>query len=485
MNIPDDDSCYRAVSGRDARFDGWFFTAVHSTGIYCRPSCPARTPLRRNVSFYPSAAAAQRDGFRACKRCRPDAAPGSPEWDVRGDLAGRAMRLISDGIIDREGVPGLARRLGYSERQLHRTLVSEVGAGPLALARAQRAQTARILLETSPLGMSEVAFSAGFASVRQFNETMLQIFATTPTSLRENVRRRAPAQRTADAVLELRLAYRQPMNLAATLDYLGARAIPGVESYNGQEFARTLRLPIGVALARLEAGDGFVRCRLALSDQRDLVAAVSRLRGLLDLDADPEAVDLVLGSDPQLAPLIAARPGLRSPGSVDPMEMAVRAIVGQQISVSGARTLLGRIVATLGEPLPAAGGTEDNSAWRLFPSAATLADCDPAALPMPKARAETIRRVAVAIADGSLLLDPGADRDATRAALLEIGGIGPWTADYLLMRVLGDPDVLLASDLVVRRQSEARDIDLTKAVKAWSPWGSYASHHLWAGSHDH
>ncbi|SOD70320.1 DNA-3-methyladenine glycosylase II [Jatrophihabitans sp. GAS493] len=481
MNIPDDESCYRAVSGKDARFDGWFFTAVHSTGIYCRPSCPARTPLRRNVSFYPSAAAAQRDGFRACKRCRPDAAPGSPEWDVRGDLAGRAMRLISDGLIDRDGVPGLARRLGYSERQLHRTLVSEVGAGPLALARAQRAQTARILLETSPLGMSEVAFSAGFASVRQFNETMLQIFATTPTQLREKARHRSPMQPGADAVLELRLAYRRPMSLTATLDYLGARAIPGVESIDGAEFARTLRLPIGAALVRLSPGDGFVRCRLALSDQRDLVAAVSRLRGLLDLDADPQAIDLVLGSDASLAPLVEARPGLRSPGSVDPMEMAVRAIVGQQISVSGARTLLGRIVSALGEPLEPEGETS----WRLFPSAVTLADCDPALLPMPRARAQTVRCVAAAIVDGSLVLDGGADRDATRAALLEIGGIGPWTADYLVMRVLGDPDVLLGSDLIVRRQAGLRGIDLTEAVKAWSPWGSYASHHLWAGSHDH
>ena len=232
MVLPDADTCYRAVQGRDARFDGWFFIAVRTTRIYCRPSCPAITPLRKNVTFHPSAAAAQRAGYRACKRCRPDASPGSPDWDIRGDLAGRALRLIRDGIIDREGVPGLASRLGYSERQIHRALVAEVGASPLALARAQRAQTARILLETTELAAGDIAFAAGFASIRQFNDTIQEVFATTPTGLRAAQRERSPG--TA-GVLDLRLPFRAPMDLGATLDFLGTRAIPGVESYDGSD----------------------------------------------------------------------------------------------------------------------------------------------------------------------------------------------------------------------------------------------------------
>jgi AraC family transcriptional regulator of adaptative response / DNA-3-methyladenine glycosylase II len=472
--IPDAETCYRALQGRDARFDGWFFTAVRTTRVYCRPSCPAITPKRGNTTFYPSAAAAQRSGYRACKRCRPDASPGSPEWDVRGDVAGRALRMIRDGVIDREGVPGLARRLGYSERQIHRALVAEVGAGPLALARAQRAQTARTLLETTSLPAADVAFAAGFASVRQFNETVRAVFATTPTGLRAS--RRSHGSPSAGG-LDLRLPYRAPMDLTATVEFLASRAIPGVESFDGGTFTRTLRLPGGPALVSLGDGGEYVRCRLRLTDQRDVITAVARVRRLLDLDADPVAVDTLFDADTDLGPLVRKRPGLRSPGAVDGFEMAMRAIVGQQISVGGARTLLGRIAASYGTI------AFDGEPWRLFPSAESLAGADPDGLPMPRKRAATVRAVALALSSGQLALDAGADRIATRAALLAQPGIGPWTADYLLMRAVGDPDVLLAGDLGVRKAAASLGIVLRDSRPDWAPWRSYATHHIWATLH--
>jgi len=467
--LPDFETCFRAMQSKDPRFDGWFFIAVRTTGIYCRPSCPA-TPRQRNVSFFPSAAAAQRAGYRACKRCRPDASPGSPEWNHRGDLAGRALRLISDGVIDREGVPGLAARLGYSERQVHRTLVAEVGAGPLALARAQRAQTARVLLETTELPVTDIAFGAGFASVRQFNDTVQAVFATTPSGLRAA---RRPGASVEAGTVTLRLPYREPMDVRGVLDYLGAHAVPGVEAYEDGAFTRALRAPSGPALVRLAAGDRAVLCTVQLADNRDLVAVVARVRRLLDLDADPVAADAVLTTDPRLAALVRKRPGLRSPGTVDGFETAVGTVVGQQVSVAGARTVLGRIVAEHGEP--AVGGE-----WRLFPSPDVLAGTDPATLPVPRARGRCLVALAQATAEGRLELDPGADRDELRARLLELPGIGPWTADYLRMRAIADPDVLLSSDLVVRRAATDLDIDLADGAPQWAPWRSYATHHLWA-----
>jgi AraC family transcriptional regulator of adaptative response / DNA-3-methyladenine glycosylase II len=477
--MPDDDTCFRALQGKDARFDGWFFSAVRTTGIYCRPSCPA-TPLRRNVTFFPSAAAAQRAGYRACKRCRPDASPGSPEWDVRGDLAGRALRLIADGMIDRDGVPGLAKRLGYSERQLNRTLVAEVGAGPLALARAQRAQTARVLLETTDVPATDVAFAAGFASVRQFNDTIQAVFATTPTSLRSKRRGGRPGEPGEDGALTLRLPYRAPMDLDATLDYLAGRAIPGVEASTGGTYSRVVDAPHGPALITVSsgaAGEPAVCCRVRLTDQRDLVAVVARARRLLDLDADPVAVDAALSVDPVLEPLVGKHPGRRSPGAVDGFELAVRAVIGQQISVSGARTVLGRLVsahgrvAFVGEP------------WRVFPDAATLAAIDPATLPMPRARGRTLVALAATVAAGDLALNPGADRERTRATLMSLPGIGAWTADYVRMRALADPDVLLTGDLAIVRAAAAAGVTLDRGRPDWAPWRSYASHQLWASVH--
>ncbi|MBV2367193.1 helix-turn-helix domain-containing protein [Streptomonospora sp. NEAU-YY374] len=500
----DDDQRYLAVRSGDARFDGVFYVGVTSTGIYCRPSCPAVTPKRENTRFFPSAAAAQRAGFRACKRCRPDAAPGSPEWNVRADVVGRSMRLIADGAVDREGVSGLAARVGYSERQLNRLLIAELGAGPLALARAQRAQTARVLIETTEMPMGDIAFAAGFASIRQFNDTVREVFAQAPTELRRRrAAGRAPTARTADApagpvgpgeapgTVTLRLPLRPPIDIDHLFGFLGARAVPGVEEVTGTGAARTYRrslnLPHGTGLVELSPGDtpDHVWCRLCLQLLQDLGTAVQRCRRLLDLDTDPHAVAEVLGADPALAPLVAARPGLRAPGHVDPAEIAVRAIVGQQVSVAAARTVAGRLVERFGKPLTAA----SDGLTHAFPRPDALAGASPQELPMPRGRARALIALAEALAGDQLDLGPGADWDAATARLRALPGIGPWTADYIRMRAFGDPDVFLATDLGVRRALErlGRPGDpraAERAARAWSPWRSYATHHLWAAGAD-
>ncbi|MFI9719917.1 AlkA N-terminal domain-containing protein [Streptomyces sp. NPDC052396] len=478
---PLDDRRYQAVRSRDARFDGEFFFAVSSTGIYCRPSCPAVTPKRANVRFYPSAAAAQGAGYRACRRCRPDAVPGSADWNVRADLVGRAMRLIGDGVVDREGVTGLAARLGYSARQVQRQLTGELGAGPVALARAQRAHTARILLQTTDLPVTETAFAAGFASVRRFNETIREVYACTPSALRGRPRG-AGGQA---AGIPLRLAHRAPYAAGQVFDFLQRRAIPGIEEVTGppggRRYRRTLRLPHGTGVAEIREprpaarGQGaWLESRLHLTDLRDLSTAVQRLRRLFDLDADPHAIAERLGADPRLGPLAAARPGIRSPGAADGEELAVRAVLGQQITVAAAARLAGTLVAAYGKPLPAPDGTLTH----LFPEAATLAEAPLDELGMPATRRRTLRTLATALADGAVRLDAGADRDEAERALLALPGIGPWTAGYIRMRALGDPDVFLPGDAGVRHGLAALGIG-PDAAAAWRPWRSYALHHLW------
>lgn len=477
----DHDACYRALLSRDRRFDGWFFTGVLTTGIYCRPSCPAVTPKSKNVRFYPSAAAAQLDGFRACKRCRPDVTPGSPEWNVRADVVGRAMRLIADGVVDREGVAGLARRLGYSERQISRQLTAEVGAGPLALARAQRALAARTLLETTDLPITQVAFAAGFASVRQFNDTVRAVFAATPSRLRAAVRNGSNA--SAPGTISVRLPFRAPMDVRALFGFLALRAVPGVEEGGDGSYRRTLSLPHGpgvVELSHEEAEHGWIRCTLRLQDLRDLGTAVQRSRRLLDLDADPHAVRDVLGRDRVLRAAVRRAPGIRVPGAVDGDEIAVRVLIGQQVSVLGARTIAARLADRYGKPL----SMPDGSLTHTFPDAATLAEADPADLPMPSPRKAAIIAMARSLADGSITLDAGADRDETSRALLAIPGIGPWSAAAIRMRALGDPDVFLESDLGVRRALERLGLPADPAgaratSEAWRPWRSYALQYLW------
>ncbi|WP_454050379.1 DNA-3-methyladenine glycosylase 2 family protein [Cellulomonas sp. Marseille-Q8402] len=506
---------YRAIDARDTRFDGQFFTAVSSTGIYCRPSCPARTPKPQHVTFYLTSAAAHEAGFRACKRCLPEAAPGTPEWDLRSDLAGRAMRLIGDGVVDREGVDGLAARLGYTTRHVHRLLVAELGAGPLALARARRAQTARALLVGSDLPLADVAFAAGFGSVRQFNETIQEVFAARPSDLRAHGRRPAgdgPAasgDRTggpAAVRLDVDLPVRQPFDARGVFRFLAVRAVAGVEVADVPEggplrYARTLVLPHGPAAAEVVAtdvpGSGWrLRVRLELASLADVAPAVARVRRLLDLDADPVAVDAALAADPALAPLVARTPGARVPGAVDPHELVVRALVGQQISVAAARTHLGRLAERAGSAYPSAVPGLD----RLFPTPAQIVAAVPEPgdvvdpdrpLRLPGQAVRAVLATCRALADGTLAVHVGADPDLLRADLVARPRIGPWTAAYIAMRVLGDPDAWLTGDVALVAGARAvgildGDVPVAAAHRAlagraagWAPWRSYAAVHLW------
>ncbi|MGX5186859.1 DNA-3-methyladenine glycosylase 2 family protein [Streptomyces avermitilis] len=457
----DEETRYEAVRSRDARFDGEFFFAVETTGIYCRPSCPAVTPKRQNVRYYATAAAAQSSGFRACRRCRPDAVPGSAAWNVRADVVGRAMRMIGDGVVDREGVGGLAVRLGYSARQVQRQLTAEVGAGPVALARAQRAHTARVLLQTTGLSITEIAFAAGFASVRQFNDTIRAVYAATPSELRAAAPRGGPPARRGaapSAGIPLRLAHRGPYQATAVFDLLARETVPGIEEMNGprgrRTYRRTLRLPYGTGIVAVDERPGaptprtpahhggWLDARLRLTDPRDLTTAVQRLRRLLDLDADPYAVDERLGQDPRLGPLVAARPGLRSPGTADPDELAVRALVGTAEAE--------RLVRRYGKTLDAPSG----SLTHVFPEPAVLAEAEPAG---------TLGALTTALADGTLRLDAGADRDDARQTLLALPGMDDDTAAVIRTRALGDPDVAPPG-------AEVPD--------TWRPWRSYALQHL-------
>jgi AraC family transcriptional regulator of adaptative response / DNA-3-methyladenine glycosylase II len=489
----DTEACERAIRSRDARFDGWFFCAVVTTGIYCRPSCPAR-PHLKNLRYYPSAAAAQQAGFRACKRCRPDASPGSPEWNVRSDLVARAMRLIADGVVDREGVTGLASRLGYSVRQIQRQLTAEVGAGPLALARAQRAQTARVLIETSPLPMSEVAFAAGFASIRTFNDTVQEVFALSPMELRAQATHRGvvhpkrgmPGFASATpGTLSLRLPFRKPFCPDNLFGHLAATAVPGVEEWRAGAYRRTIRLPHGHAVVALKPTGDHVACQISLTDQRDLARAISRCRWMLDLDADPVAVDAVLSQDPSMASLVAGNPGRRVPRTVDPAEFAVRAVLGQQVSTSAARTHAGRLVRAYGDLVPDPHG----GLTHLFPTPQVLAAMDPADLAMPQSRRRTLMGLAQALAQGQLDLDVGADWHEARARLNALHGFGPWTVESIAMRSLGDPDAFIAGDLGIKLAAEklgmpATPKALTDHSHLWRPWRSYAVQYLWAtGDH--
>jgi len=482
----DVERCTRAVQSKDARFDGWFFTAVVTTGIYCRPSCPAMPPKPENMRFYPSAAAAQHAGFRACKRCRPDASPGSPQWNERADLVARAMRLIADGVIDRDGAPGLASRLGYSTRQVERQLLAELGAGPLALARAQRAQTARLLIETTSLPMSDVALAAGFASIRAFNDAIREVFALSPTELRRRAANGHPAP-APRAALSLRLPFRAPLCPDNVFGHLAATAVPGVEEWRDGAYRRTLRLPHGHGVVTLAPRPDYIGCQLALTDLRDIAIAISRCRRLLDLDADPVAVAEVLRADPALQPLVDKAPGRRVPRTVDPAEFAVRAVLGQQVSTAAARTHAARIVAKYGVAVAdQAGGLT-----HLFPDPAALAEAarDPAALAMPRTRRATFTSLTRALADGEIDLTVGSDWPEARARLAALPGIGPWTVETIAMRALGDPDAFTATDLGVRLAGAklglpATPAALTSRAAAWRPWRAYAVQYLWAtGGH--
>ncbi|MDQ0826445.1 AraC family transcriptional regulator of adaptative response / DNA-3-methyladenine glycosylase II [Arthrobacter sp. B2I5] len=473
---------YRAIDARDPRFDGQFYTAVRTTGIYCRPSCPARTPKASNVTFYETSAAAHEAGYRACKRCLPEAVPGTPAWNVRQDVAGRAMRLINDGVINRDGVAGLASRLGYSPRQLNRILGQELGAGPLSLARAARAQTARTLLVSTSMKLADIAFAAGFSSVRQFNETIAEVFDMTPTALRNSAPVRTvrhPVTGGGTTALTLGLPYRPPFD-PGIFSFLAVRALPGIEEGTSTSYSRTLRLPHGDARFRVAYDGGTREGQLTLTvgavDLRDLPALLSRVRRLFDLDADPEAIDAALAADPRLAATVASAPGMRLPGALDPQELLVRAMVGQQITVAAARTALTQLSAA-GSPSSTAGDGLD----RLFPTPAQIAAAGHL-LSGPRRRTESLLQAVSAMAAGELEFGYGDDPASLGAKLLPLPGVGPWTAGYVAMRVLGAPDIFPANDAAVRNGIRALDngeSTLSTDFRETSPWRSYATMHLW------
>jgi AraC family transcriptional regulator, regulatory protein of adaptative response / DNA-3-methyladenine glycosylase II len=473
----DFEACYRAIVSRDARFDGRFFTAVTSTGIYCRPICPAQTPKRANVRFYASAAAAEAAGFRACLRCRPHLAPGAQQPAGGDRVADRALRLIASGAADGgAGVATVARRLQVSERHLHRVLCDAVGAGPLTLARMRRLQTARTLIEQTAMPITDVAFTAGYSSLRQFNSEVLSGTGRAPTALR----RRGSAGHDGEGALVLRLGVRPPFGGASLLRFFAARAVCGVEVCSATTLTRTLALSYGAAVVELEPQAAQLVVRLWLDDVRDLGAAVDRCRRLFDVDADPQAIAAVLGADPLLAPLVSAHPGLRVPGCVDAHEIAVRAVLGQQVSVARATALASTLTEQLGAPL----AQPRHGVSRLFPTAAAIADAGLAALGLTAERAATLRRLTGALARGDIALDVGADSHEVAAQLMSIRGIGEWTATYIAMRGLRDPDAFPAGDLGVRRAftnlgggGDAHA--LRERAERWRPWRAYATVQLW------
>lgn len=472
----DPDACWDAFAARDPRFDGRFVAAVTTTRIYCRPGCPARLPLRGHVRFYPHAAAAHAAGFRPCRRCRPDAAPGSPAGAGASATVARALRLIEGGALDGDGLEALADRLGQTSRHLTRLFREHLGTTPGAVARLRRVHFARQLVVETALPIAEVAFAAGFGSVRQFNAAFRAAFAATPGALRG---RRAAG---GGGPIALELRYRPPLDWAALTAFLAARAIPGVEAVADGAYARTHRVAGGAALVRLSAVAGAPRVRLEVSppSAAALLDLAARARRLLDLDADPAAVAAALGGDPILGPSVAARPGLRVPGAWDGFEVAVRAILGQQVSVKGATTLAGRLVEACGTRLavPAQGLTH------LFPAPAAVAAVDPARLGLPRARAEALVGLARAVERGEVELRPGASLDETVAALRALPGVGPWTAQYLAMRAAGEPDAFPAGDLGIRKAlgggAPAPEREAERRADAWRPWRAYAAMHLWA-----
>lgn len=471
---------YRAVATRDVRFDGSFVLGVRTTGIYCRPSCPARTPKASNVEFFTTGAAAHESGYRACKRCLPDAVPGSPEWNLRSDVAARAMRLIADGVVEREGVVGLAARLGYTTRHLGRLLGTELGAGPLALARAHRAQTARHLLVGTDLPISEVAFAAGFGSIRQFNETISAVYDRTPSALRATRREHVASETSAGLQIRLALPVRLPYDAAGVFNWLAVRAVPGVEVGDSTYYRRTLLLPDGPAVFEVRWIDQRLELSAELTSLRGLTPLLARVRRLFDADADPAGIDRTLAAIPELAASVAQTPGIRLPGAVDPQELLFRALFGQQISVAAARTQLGRLAQACGTAV----APPTKPVHLLFPSAAQIWEQGGSVLRGPAARIRSILGVAEGLANGDLQLSWADDPGEQRQRLLALPGVGPWTAGYVAMRVLGHPDILLTSDLALRAGAANLGLPTTpESLARWgeqiAPWRSYASLHLW------
>lgn len=483
----DPDTCYRAMASRDARFDGRFFAAVRTTGIYCRPICPARKPLRRNVDFYPSAAAAERAGFRPCRRCRPDASPGSPEWCGRSATLSRALRMIHEGALNGGSVETVAARLGVSARHLGRLFREHLGCSPLAMAQTVRTHFARKLIDETDLSMAEVAFGAGYRSVRRFNDAMKACFGQPPSALRDRARPRSGGGAAAEngSSLHLRLAYRPPLFWDHLLGFLGARAIPGVEVVEHGAYRRTVLQEGHVGWLEVRPGDEphTLLLSTSLPATRGIQGVVRRVRNLFDLSADPLRIEQDLARDGRLSRALARCAGIRVPGAWDGFELAVRAILGQQVTVKGASTLLGRLVTAHGRPAE----TGVPGLEHVFPTPEALAAADLSDLGVPRMRATALSALAEKVVEGGLDLDPSADPELTHRDLCALPGVGRWTADYVVMRALCDPDAFPVDDLVLRRAASTDGEplapgQLAERSEAWRPWRAYAAMVLWKGA---
>lgn len=457
-------TCERARLSRDVRFDGRFFIGVTSTGIYCRPICPARSPKPQNVRFYASAAAAAEAGFRPCLRCRPEAAPGTPAWEGTSASVSRALKLIGDSALDEAGVDDLASRLGIGSRHLRRLFLKHLGASPLAVAQTRRVHFAKKLIDESQLRMTEVAHAAGFRSVRRFNATFQALYGKTPSELRRQSRGQNIARNgNSEGRYHFSLAYRPPMEWASLAEFLAARAIPGVEFVTPEQYRRNISLDgkAGWFAVSPNPRKPALNLEIQFQDPAGLFRIVERVRRLFDLHADPAEIQRHLARDPRLAPRLRNTPGLRVPGCWDGFEIAVRAILGQQVSVKGASTLAGRIAREFGRTVP------DGF---LFPSANDLALVSIAPIGLPQKRAQAIQNLAKAVAHGDLLLDGSLSREDLELGLTRIAGIGPWTAQYVAMR-MGEPDAFPVSDLYLR--------DHAAHSNKWSPWRAYAAMYIW------
>ncbi len=483
MNL-DRAACYRAIETRDARFDGRLFVAVKTTGIYCRPICPARTPKPENCVFFASAAAAQEAGFRPCLRCRPEISPDLAAWRGTSNTVQRALTLIAEGALDGEadGVDALASRLGLGERQLRRLFREHLGASPIAVAQTRRVLFAKQLLHETRLPMTEVALAAGFGSLRRFNHTFKGLFGRPPRAIRRSVRGAAAAP----AGIALSLPHAQPYDWEAMLRFLAARAIPGVEEVADGRYRRSIALEGSqgwIAVTRHKRGDGLVAV-IHFPSVKALPGIVARIRRVFDLNADIGAIAAHLAQDARLKPLVAARPGLRVPGAWDGFELAVRAILGQQITVGAARGLAGKLVQRHGQPLAIAGAPA--SLTHVFPPPEALARADIAALGMPRARAAALAGLAATVAADPDLFGASADLDTATARFRALDGIGEWTAQYIAMRALREPDAFPAADIgLLRALADAEDkrpspAELLRRAEAWRPWRAYAAIHLWA-----
>ncbi|HET7226552.1 MAG TPA: AlkA N-terminal domain-containing protein [Candidatus Eisenbacteria bacterium] len=477
----DPHTCWRAFAARDRRFDGRFVTGVLTTGIYCRPACPAPRPRPRNVRFFACAAAAEEAGFRPCLRCRPEAAPGTPAWLGTSATVSRALRLIGDGHLDAHGVDDLAARLGVGARHLRRLFDQQLGASPVAIARTRRVHFARRLLDQTDLPITEIALASGFNSLRRFNHTMRDTFRRPPRALRRERGRIAPE----GGGLALRVPYRPPLDWPALLAFLGARAIPGVEHVERGVYRRTFRTPgaSGTLEVRPVPCEPALALTLDLERPAELIQVVERVTRLFDLGADPALIRRQLARDPRLARALAGRRGVRVPGAWEPFELAVRAILGQQVSVAAARTLAGRVAEQFGEPLPAARAP----LARQFPTPAALADADLTRVGVTRARAEAIRGLARAVRDGALEFARLGGVPECIARLTALPGVGEWTAHYIAMRGLGEPDAFPAGDLGVRRALAdggplPATADLARRAETWRPWRAYAVMALWTES---